>query len=309
MQTHEEKTSSNPIDRKTDTKDVTRTKPDRSIEVLDRRVAVYEAGDQGPGVLLLHGIPVNAHINLPLMEELRGYARVKAVDLPGYGESALQPRGFMRINRFEMWLDKVIETLFKEPPMVVVHDVAGLFGLPWLLRNQMRVAGVVILNTTLWRDDDNLPFTLRLFLAPVLGNLLRPFTKATFQRPLFKPNLRNLFHREPRLPDARFELFWEQFERGHGKDAFRDFLETREENMRALEAMPLEKQLRGFDRPVLLVWGMRDPIFSQTSIERFARMLPRLEEKRIEDAGHFVQYEAATEVGTAIREFLRTLRS
>ena len=317
METHETKsaatqTSSNSQREgtsKSRTEDVPRTAPTRWVEVLGRRVAVYEGGERGPGVLLLHGVPVNSHINLPLIEELRGHARVKAVDLPGYGESALQATGFIRLNRFGEWIDNVIDSLFKEPPIVVVHDLAGIFGLPWLLQNRTRVAGVVILNTTLWRDDDNLPLTVRLFLAPVLGSLLRPFTKATFQRPLFKPNLRNLFHREPRLPDARLQLFWEQFERGDGKDAFRDFLETREESMRDLEALPLEALLRDFDRPVLLVWGMRDPIFSETSIERFARLLPKLEEKRIPDAGHFLQYEAAAEVGAAIREFVLARKS
>lgn len=57
-------------------------------------------------------------------------------------------------------------------------------------------------------------------------------------------------------------------------------------------------------KPALLLWGMRDPLIPAAHLERWQEALPQATVRRVEDAGHFLQEEAAGEVTDSIREFL-----
>jgi len=55
---------------------------------------------------------------------------------------------------------------------------------------------------------------------------------------------------------------------------------------------------------VQLVWGTRDTIFREDSIERFRALWPQATVARIADANHFLQYEAAEELAAVLKPWL-----
>ena len=59
------------------------------------------------------------------------------------------------------------------------------------------------------------------------------------------------------------------------------------------------------DRPVQLIWGLRDWCFRPTCLDRFQQHFPQAHVLRLPQAGHWVVEEAPEEVESCLREFLR----
>jgi haloalkane dehalogenase len=58
------------------------------------------------------------------------------------------------------------------------------------------------------------------------------------------------------------------------------------------------------DIPALLIWGMKDPSFPETALQRFETILPHHETIRLPDVGHFVQEELKGELATLLNRFM-----
>ena len=60
--------------------------------------------------------------------------------------------------------------------------------------------------------------------------------------------------------------------------------------------------------PVLLVWGMRDPVLPPAVLKRWQRMYPRAETCELEDASHFLQEDAPEHIVQRLGAFLQATR-
>ncbi|NEA16531.1 alpha/beta fold hydrolase, partial [Streptomyces halstedii] len=60
--------------------------------------------------------------------------------------------------------------------------------------------------------------------------------------------------------------------------------------------------------PLLIGWGMRDPVFTPDVLEEWVRRCPHADVHRFPEAGHFVMEDAAAELGDRVRDFLRGTR-
>jgi haloalkane dehalogenase len=69
----------------------------------------------------------------------------------------------------------------------------------------------------------------------------------------------------------------------------------------------IEQGLAQFtEMPVLLVWGMRDPVLPPSVLRMWERIYPQAITYKIDDASHFLQEDAPERVVTSIEEFLKT---
>lgn len=59
------------------------------------------------------------------------------------------------------------------------------------------------------------------------------------------------------------------------------------------------------DKPVLLLWGMKDPFISKGDLEKRKGAFPNAVVKTLDDAGHFPQDEASEAVVQAVDLFLK----
>ena len=57
------------------------------------------------------------------------------------------------------------------------------------------------------------------------------------------------------------------------------------------------------DRPVCLIWGMRDWCFTPAFLERFQEFFPQAEVHRLADAGHYVVEDAHERIAPIIEQF------
>jgi pimeloyl-ACP methyl ester carboxylesterase len=71
-----------------------------------------------------------------------------------------------------------------------------------------------------------------------------------------------------------------------------------------LETVETRAQRTLSESPALILWGMRDPVLSPTLIKRWEDVLPDVETRRIDDAGHFVPEDVDNDYNDLIETFL-----
>jgi cis-3-alkyl-4-acyloxetan-2-one decarboxylase len=59
------------------------------------------------------------------------------------------------------------------------------------------------------------------------------------------------------------------------------------------------------NKPISLIWGMRDWCFTPEMLERFRAFFPQAEIHRLEDAGHYVIEDAYERIVPIVADFLR----
>jgi pimeloyl-ACP methyl ester carboxylesterase len=64
------------------------------------------------------------------------------------------------------------------------------------------------------------------------------------------------------------------------------------------------ERLRDFDRPALIVWGLRDKFFALSNGERLAEVLPCARLERIADARTFVPLDAPARLAELLAGFV-----
>lgn len=256
--------------------------------------------DEGSGtpVLMVHGNPTWSFLYRHLVEELRSDFRCIAVDLPGMGLSeAPSGFGFHAAEHAEV-LRAFIDALDLDGYILFGQDWGGPLGLAAAGRRPQRVTGLILGNTWAWsmagrpaahvwslaiggipgrwlveRLNGFAQLGMRLGVANrrpsgrVLDHYLRPFPTPASRRPTW------MFARE--VTGA--------------SDFLRDQVEP------ALEALR--------DRPALLPWGERDPVFPASDRDRLAAALPRAVVHPLADAGHFIQEDAPEEIAAAVRSW------
>lgn len=93
--------------------------------VGQRHLNVWRAGDAGPWVLLIHGIPTNHLLWQDVVPQLASRARVIAVDLLGYGDSD-HPQGQpVDIAAQAAYINELLDQLKVDRATVVGHDIGG----------------------------------------------------------------------------------------------------------------------------------------------------------------------------------------
>ncbi|MEM9455056.1 MAG: alpha/beta fold hydrolase [Myxococcota bacterium] len=109
---------------------------------------VETGSDDGPTVLLVHGIPTHAYLWRDVIPQLDDY-RVIAVDLIGYGRSD-RPAGLPYTPGMQVdFLQSFVEDKGLDDVHLVVHDLGGPVGLRWAFENSDRVASITMFET-LW---------------------------------------------------------------------------------------------------------------------------------------------------------------
>ncbi len=71
------------------------------------------------------------------------------------------------------------------------------------------------------------------------------------------------------------------------------------------EMKQIEQGLSQFGRiPILLVWGMKDPVLSVSVLHRWQQLYPHATTHELEDASHFLQEDALERIVQWIEAFL-----
>ncbi|MDF1596825.1 MAG: alpha/beta fold hydrolase [Acidimicrobiia bacterium] len=265
---------------------------------------VLDNGAQDPTLTLLcvHGNPTWSYLWRELIAGAPPTVRVVAPDQLDMGFS--ERTGTAR--RFEQRIEDLCalteELGLKGPVVTVAHDWGGPVSLGWAERHRDQMAGIVLMNTAVHQPGGlTAPRLIRMVRA---GGILE---KACVATPTFLRGALALAR--PRLATSireAYEAPYRTSDRRAGIGAFVEDIPLSDDHP---TRRPLDEVAAGLDQlgevPALLLWGPRDPVFSERYLHDLVARLPKSEIHRFEGAGHLVTEDA--DVASAISTWVQGL--
>ncbi|MET4051739.1 acyl-CoA synthetase (AMP-forming)/AMP-acid ligase II/pimeloyl-ACP methyl ester carboxylesterase [Frigoribacterium sp. PvP054] len=264
----------------------------RTWHVLDNGDALAARGLEPVGTILcVHGNPTWSYLWRRLVArtleaaEAGGTAwRVVAVDQldMGFSERTGSPQ---TLARRVADLGDLTDALEITGPVVTLgHDWGGVVSSGWAVDHPDQLAGLMLLNTAVHQPEgEKIPAPLRLTLARgVLG-------RATVGTTGFLDVTLGLAH--PPLSaevKAGFRAPYRQADRRGGIGGFVADIPVDDEHVSSPELDRIAEGLRDVTVPALMLWGPRDPIFSDRYLDDLVDRLPHADVHRFEGAGHLV---------------------
>ena len=264
---------------------------------------VDEGPPDAPPLLFVHGNPTWSYLwRRPIADlSARGH-RCVAFDHMGFGRSDKPPQ--LSAYSLERHIENaiaLIDALDLSDVTLVGHDWGGPIGLGALLERHDRLRSVVLMNTWAWELPSFLPPFLREFRTEGLGEIL------ALGGNLFVESIPGGMRRrdaDPVMMEAYRAPFPDYWSRA-GTLAFQREIPLTERDRSAPLMASIHERLPDLTVPVLLVWGMRDPVFQPVFLEQWRELFPKAATVELDDASHFVVEDSPDEVTEAIEGFLR----
>ncbi|MFK0024651.1 alpha/beta fold hydrolase [Streptomyces sp. NPDC090798] len=277
----------------------------REIALSAGTVAYRDTGGDGPVLVLLHGLMMDASLWDETITELAADHRCVAPTLPlGAHRHGMRADADLSLPGVARLVAEFLERLDLRDVVLVGNDTGGALVQLMMGDGAARVAGVVLVSCDAF---DNFPPGLT-GRTLVLSGRLPPRLFGMFMQQMRLRPLR-------RLPVA---FGWLTL-RGDAATArwIRPVLERQEirrDAVRTLRAAAADtglllaaaERLPGFDRPALVVWARGDRVMPPEHGRRLAALLPRGRLVEIDDSYTLVPLDRPTELARAIREFTRT---
>jgi cis-3-alkyl-4-acyloxetan-2-one decarboxylase len=264
---------------------------------------VDEGPPDAPPLLFAHGNPTWSYLWRRQIAEFSSQGhRCIAFDHMGFGRSD-KPR-VLAAYSLQRHVDNalaLIDELDLDDITLVAHDWGGPIGLGAMLRRGDRLRRIVLMNTWAWELPSFLPPFLREFRTEGLGEIL------ALGGNLFVESIPGGMRRrdpDPVMMDAYRAPFPDYWSRA-GTLAFQREIPLTERDRSAPLMGAIHDWLPGLSVPVLLVWGMRDPVFQPVFLDQWRELFPEAETVELEDASHFVVEDDPAGVTGAIEGFLR----
>jgi pimeloyl-ACP methyl ester carboxylesterase len=255
----------------------------------------------GPPVVLIHGLLVDGHVWDPVVAALSGRGRCIVPELPlgshriPMGDGAdLTPPGLARV------IAELLERLELTDVTLVGNDTGGALAQLVAARHPERLGRLVLTNCDAF---DHFPPPA---FAPVVKALVRvPGALAglafggrfAFVR---RASMKAMPLTVDPVPD---ELLKSWVEPLRDRRIRRDLLRVLR-GISSEHTLAAAEELRSFDRPVLVTWGLRDVFFPIGDAERLVALLPYASLERIENARTFVQLDAPERLAELVAEML-----
>ena len=265
-------------------------------EVQDLRLAHLDEGEGAP-VLFMHGEPTWSYLWRKVIPPVRDAGfRCIAPDLVGFGRSDKPTDvGFYSYDRHVELAATLLEDLDVSGATIVVHDWGGPIGLRLAVEQRERIERIVILDTGLFTGHQKMSdawiafhdFVQRTEDLPV-GMLVRGACKTD-------PGDAVIAAYDAPYPNAASKA---------GARAFPLMIPQAPDAPGAAAGQRVLEELRGDQRPTLMLWADSDPVLPLATGERFAEALGQPPPRTIADASHFLQEDQGPLIGTLIADWL-----
>jgi pimeloyl-ACP methyl ester carboxylesterase len=260
-----------------------------------------EGPRDAPVVVLVHGNPTWSFYYRSLVFALRDRFRCIVPDHLGCGLSDKPQSGYdYCLEQRIADLGALVDSLRITRAHLIVHDWGGPIGLGMARRRNGFVDRLVVLNTAAF-PSRRIPKRIALCRLPWLGAFLvrglNGFCGAAVSMAV-----------ERKLPPAvREALLWPH-RSWADRVAVHQFvcdipLESRHRSRPEIEAIG-EYLATCREKPVLIVWGMRDWCFDPVFLAEWRRRLPDARVVELADVGHWLLEDAPDRVVDEVRPFL-----
>ena len=242
-------------------------------------LAFAQAGQEGPCLLLVHGCPGSRRDFRWWMHGLSQWARVVAVDMPGYGKA--RPTGFPPTTAGRSaYLSEVLDRLGESKAFVVSHSFGSTVAVDFANRYPERVHGIALVA----------PAGLRMHRG------LRRFRG------------RSLFYRLAKLPVIGDRALL-RLKTAMTLAGFSKYLET-DEILRMLELLEhfrfedYAAQVLDVEAPAWVAFATDDPFIEYSIVEELVASLGKPRFHVLGEGGHNIQKTMAVELDQALRDWI-----
>jgi pimeloyl-ACP methyl ester carboxylesterase len=281
----------------------------RTVTVNGLKIFYREAGrPEAPALLLLHGYPSSSRMFEPLLTRLASDCRLIAPDYPGFGHSDAPERGSYTYS-FDALAETIrgfTDALGLARYSLYLQDYGGPVGFRVALARPERVRALIVQNAVMheegltplwdlrrayWAERAPNEAKIRDGLCSVAAGIARHAGS--------RPNLESFdpdlwmdeiaFLRRPGVQDIQLDLIYDY-----------------QSNVRAYPEW--QAYLRERRPPLLIPWGIHDPVFSTQGAQAMRREQPAAEVYLL-DAGHFAINDCPDDIAGYVRAFLRPINA
>ncbi|NNC37323.1 MAG: alpha/beta hydrolase [Hyphomonadaceae bacterium] len=264
----------------------------------DRIVIIDGVGlrvrDEGPQdartLVLVHGFTSSLETWDALANDLKKDYRVIRLDLPGHGLTGPDPKERYSNEDTVLILQKLINKLELENPVLVGNSLGGLVSWRAATENLENVSGLVLIAPSgfsingVTEQPQKVPAMVKIYLtkAPAAG--VKQATRALFADP-------------EKLPDQRIQDITYMMQRPGNGEAF----------VKRAESFTLPDPVQDIGKvkaPTLIVWGDRDVMVPSAHGQKFLEAMTSAELLVYENTGHVPQEEKPRKLALDIRAFL-----
>lgn len=273
--------------------------PARTLDVGGIPLRVHERGE-GPAVVLVHGLLVNANLWRKVVLRLAETARVITLDLPlGAHAEALPPGTDLSPPAFGDLIAGAIEALDLEDVTIVGNDTGGGLVQIAVARHPERIGALVLTSCDAFEHFP--PPMVKPLLPPlkrpaVAGALFAPMRLGPLQSVFFKPLARQPIERAVRdswvLPALTDQ-------------AIRRDIAAAVRDIEPSHTLAAAEKLASFDRPAVVAWSADDLVFTRRHGERLAELLPQGRLELLEGARTFSPEDRPDRLAELIGEMTR----
>jgi pimeloyl-ACP methyl ester carboxylesterase len=254
----------------------------RTLELSEGRIRAHVTGE-GPPIVFVHGILINANLWRKVVPRLEGCTRV-TLDLPLGSHLEPMPAGAdLSAPGLALMIAEAIEALELDEVTVVGNDTGGGLTQLMAVRRPERLARVVL--TSCDAFDNFPPRFFRIVLAPAQIPGAIPVVFAGMRlRPLRRlPIAYGWLSNEPIEREAEDSYVLPVLTGGGIRRDLRKVLA----GLDSKYTLDAAARLTALDKPALIAWSTEDRFFPPAHAERLAKVIPDARLEWIEGARSF----------------------
>jgi pimeloyl-ACP methyl ester carboxylesterase len=274
--------------------------PARTLELDGVRLRYHDAG-QGPPIVFLHGVLVNANLWRKVVPRLSDRHRCIALDMPFGSHVEPVPGADLSPPALANLVGDAFDALGLEDVTLVGNDTGGAICQLVAVNRPERLGRLVLTSCDSYEH-----------FPPTLFSFFKPLGKVTPAIPFLFAPLRMRAAR--RLPIAYGWVTKERIEPREAEDSYvlplltdarvRDDLRRLIPGLDKRYTLEAAERLRSFDKPVLIAWSTEDKLFPRSDGERLADTFPDARLEWVEGARTFSAEDRPDRVAELIASFV-----
>jgi pimeloyl-ACP methyl ester carboxylesterase len=272
------------------------------LELTAGTIDYQDTGGDGPVLVLLGGVLMDASVWEPMVADLQGDHRCIVPTLPlGAHRRPMRPDADLSLRGFGRIVAELLERLDLRDVTLVQNDQAAALVLAG--EHPDRVARLVISSCEAFENyPPGLPGRNLRLTAMVPGGIFLA-VQAMRLHPLRRLPMSFGWMAKRPLPDELLDRWLRppQTQRGVRRDLRRYATSARRHQM-----LEVCRRLRSFDRPTLVVWTPEDRVQRPDHGRRLADLLPDARLVEIPDGYTLLMRDQPEAFARAVREFVRT---